>query len=200
MGPGENHLWVQVRELQERTSLNGGAVVLILIWVVTEGQQTLSLRGVHGGVHGGVAAQVAARDEGLAAGGTPELFTVGVDAHVDLEGARLSEAFATVDAAVALLARVDALVAFQVAGVGEAFPTQRADERLLARVDPHVGVEVLQGGQSFTAAVAHKRSGAPTGTRTPAGGVLVPPALPPGGRVGPVCCRLPHRKLWPVRG
>lgn len=166
--------------------------------VVAEGQM-FPLRGVHGGV----AAQVAARDEGLAAGAAPELFAVCVDAHVDFEGPRLSEAFATVDAAVALLPRVDALVAFQVAGIREAFATQSTDERLLARVDPHVGVEVLQGRQSFPAAVTHKRSGtahSPTGTRNPAGAVRMPPALPSVESVQPLCCRFPHRKRWLVWG
>lgn len=155
------------------------------------------------GVRGGVATQVAARDVGLAAGAAPELFAVRVDAHVGLEGPGLSEAFATVDAAVALLARVHALVAFQVAGIREAFATPGADERLLARVDPHVGVEVLEGRQSFTAAVTHKRAGtahSPTGIRNPAGAVRAPPALPSVERVQPLCCRFPHRKRWLVWG
>lgn len=38
------------------------------------------------GVHGDVAAQVAAGYEGFAAVGTPELFAVRVDGHVDLQG------------------------------------------------------------------------------------------------------------------
>lgn len=153
------------------------------------GRGLLSLRGVDGGV----AAQVAAGDEGLPAGAAAELFAVRVDAHVDLEGARLGEAFAAVDAAVALLARVDALVAFQVAGIGEALPTQRTRERLLARVHPHVGVQVLQGGQRFPAAGADKRP--PAGATPPAAGaILLPPALPPLERVQPFCRSFPRRK------
>lgn len=156
---------------------------------VAEGRQTLPLRG---GVHGGVAAQVAPRDEGLAAGATPELFAVGVDAHVHLEGARLGEALATEHAAVAALARVDALVALQVAGVGEALPAQRAGERLLARVHPHVGVEVLQGGQSFTAAGAHERPG---GSAPPAAAPRTRGHAHSGARRRRVAWLLPQRIL-----
>lgn len=155
--------------------------------VLAEGRRALSLRGERGGVHGNVAAEVAAGDEGLPAGGAAELLAVGVDAHVDLEGARLGEAFAAVDTAVALLARVDAVVALQVAGVREALPTQAARKRTLARVHAHVGVQVLQGGQSLTAAGADERSLA--GAPPLAAGA---PPLPVVERVRPSC---PRRKL-----
>lgn len=147
-------------------------------------------------MHGGVATQVAAADEGLAAARTPELLAVRVDAHVDLQGAGLSKAFAAVDAAVALLAGVDALVSLQVARVGEALPAQRAHERLLARVDPHVGVQVLQGGQSFATAVAdeHSRSGVtPTLTSGPGHVILTPPPVTSDGSI------LPVRGVFPCR-
>lgn len=155
-------------------------------------------------MRGDVSSQVAAGDEGFAAVRTPELFAVGVDAHVDLQRPRLGEAFPAVDAAVALLSGVDTLVAFQVAGVGEAFAAERADERLLPRVDSHVRLQVLQAGQSFTAEVTDKRL--PTAVipavtpRRPVDAVLISPPVPSDESVLSLRHVFPHRKLQLVRG